>query len=343
MKKNNKLAIAWLLQIFIVVAFLITTKWYDHFRREHSSNYQYRISISKDFISAPSQTTGKNEKIEAEVLENPAEQSASKSNESKKLSTNSDDEFYEQTKFGFLPKITQDGRKVLDAYAGYVQNPLPNNIKKIYLAVWMDDLTKLKPENFQILINKLGDNKVTFVIPNYTENLNEISKIITENKHEFFIQLPTQSSIPDEKKNDVSPFLANANSEETISKLMYLLASVRHAIGIANTTPTLLTKSSNDMNIILSEINRRGLAFLDLETTNETIRELSQRINFSFVSTRNFIKKLENAIENPEKIYIENNVLAIHAADLDAFLTDLKNHNNFLLAPVSFLIRNRGL
>ena len=342
MKRNNKLAFAWAFLIFCVVTFMITTKWYDHFRREHSSNYQYRISISKDFVSSAPQAAEKNEKIDAEVLENPAEQTANKQIETKPLPADSDDELYEQTKFGFIPKIAQSGRKVLDAYAGYVQDPLPNNVKKIYLAVWMNDLAKLNLENFRALINKLGDNKVTFIIPSYAENINEISKIIIENKHEFFIQLPTQSSIPDEKKNEVSPFLANANPEETIGKLFYLLASVRHAIGIANTTPTLLTKSSNDMNIILSEINQRGLAFLDLESNNETIRELSQRINFSFVSTSDFIKKSENAIENTEKIYVENNVLAIHAADLEAFLADLENHKSFLLAPVSFLIRNRG-
>lgn len=342
MRKNNKLTIAWLLLIVTVVAFMITTKWYDHFRREHSSNYQYRISISKDFVSSAPQSAEKSEKMDAEVLENPAEQPASQSVESKKLPTNLDDELYEQTKFGFLPKIAQDGRKALDTYAGYVQDPLPNDMKKIYLAVWVDDFAKLNTENFHALINKFGDNKVTFIIPSYIESLNEISKIITGNKHEFFLQLPTQSSIPDEKKNDVSPFLANANPEETFSKLMYLLASTRYAIGIANTTPTLLTKSPNDMSIILSEINRRGLAFLDLEPVNDTIRSLSQRINFSFISTSDFIKQTGNAIENPEKIYIENNVLAIHVADLDAFLADLANHKNFLLAPVSFLIRNRG-
>ena len=334
MRKTNKLALAWLILIFVILTFLASTKLYDHFQREHSSNYQYRILISKDFKPTVSVTKEKKE-IPDEVIE----EKESKQSENLKNFENLDAELYEQTKFGLVPKISSNGKKVLDVYSGLSKN-FPAEIQKIHLAVWLDDFSKLNLENFNEQLEKLGENKVTFIVPHYAPDLEKITEQITKNGHEFFLQLPTQSSIPSEKINDVSPFLANANPDETSDKLMYLLASVKHAVGIANTTPTLLTKSKNDMNIILSEINKRGLAFLDLEPSNEVIRELSQQINFSFVSTFDFIKSKNNKIENNEKLYINNNVLAIHWDDLDDFIADLKDHKNFVLSPVSYLLKN---
>ena len=68
MRKTNKLALAWLILIFVILTFLASTKLYDHFQREHSSNYQYRILISKDFKPTVSVTKEKKE-IPDEVIE----------------------------------------------------------------------------------------------------------------------------------------------------------------------------------------------------------------------------------------------------------------------------------
>ena len=331
MRKTNKLALAWLILIFVILTFLASTKLYDHFQREHSSNYQYRILISQDFKPSVSAAKEKKE-IPDELIEK-------KENNPSENLENSDAELYEQTKFGLVPKISSSGKKVLDVYSGLSKN-LPTDIQKIHLAVWLDDFSKINSENFEEQLKKFDENKVTFIVPHYIPDLEKIAEQITKNGHEFFLQLPTQSSIPPEKANDISPLLANASPDETLNKLMYLLASVKHAIGIANTTPTLLTKSKNDMNIILSEINKRGLAFLDLEPSNAIIRELSQQINFSFVSTFDFIKSKNNKIENSEKLYINDNVLAIHWNDLENFMADLKEHKNFILTPISYLLKN---
>ena len=153
------------------------------------------------------------------------------------------------------------------------------------LAVLVQDATE---ESIQNIIARFSDVKVSFIVPHYVVNLGKIAEIIVSSGHEFFIQLPTQSSIPLDKKETVSPFLANASSDEVRDKLYYLMSSTKYAIGIANTCDSLVMKSGKDMEIIAKELSQRGMALLNIEDDSDVINEISERINLKTLRAKVF-------------------------------------------------------
>ncbi|MDR2068140.1 MAG: RNA pyrophosphohydrolase [Holosporaceae bacterium] len=255
MKRNKKLVGAWVIFITTIILFVAGVEFYHYFRMEYVSSYQCRILINEDLANLESKLENPSLFVRLEKEEN----------------TDQDAKFYERTKYGELPRIVGYGRQVFDVYSSRFE--APRSLKKVFVAVPVENT---EPESFASFARALGNVKVTFIFPHYLEKLEEIARIAVQNGHEFFLQIPTQSSIPADKKNVISPFLANANPEDMLEKLRYLMASAKHMIGMANTTPTLLTKSQKDMSIIGNELAARGLALLDLEKSNEMLSRLSR-------------------------------------------------------------------
>ncbi|MDR2766117.1 MAG: RNA pyrophosphohydrolase [Holosporaceae bacterium] len=259
MKRSNKLKCAWWIFAIVAALFVAGVEFFHYFRRECIPNYQCRILINQDLAAPAPEPGGK--KLQVSL--------PTKSAGDESLSL--EHHFYESGKYGALPRVIPYGKQVFDAYS--CRFDVDYSDKRVFVAVIMT--ASIPPEAFRNSIKTLGKSKVTFVLPHYVDALEEIAGIITENGHEFFMQIPTQSSIPADKKNVISPFLANASSEETLEKLRHLMASARRMIGVANATQTLLTKSQKDMALIGQELSSRGLGFLDLEKHGEIMRQLS--------------------------------------------------------------------
>lgn len=165
--------------------------------------------------------------------------------------------------------------------------------QKICLVVLLDAATD--PSYLSNIMHRLkifGNSKVTFIVPHYSNYLLQNVRTIIAGGHEFFLQIPTQTSVPARRQASVAPFLANMNSTELISKLHTLLASTKCAIGVANIAPTLLTKSFGVMSGIVDELVKRGLIFLDLEPSNEVMRKISEtNPDFMYMNTSKKFKK----------------------------------------------------
>ncbi len=153
------------------------------------------------------------------------------------------------------------------------------------------------------------------------------------------MQIPTQTAIPNDKKETVSPFLANTDKENLIDNLLYLLASAKYAIGIANTTSTLLTKSLKDMFVISEELSKRGLAFLDFEKASDMSKKLSE--DSSFVQANVSENFLSTKDINISEIY-DGKVFAIHIERLNDFLNAILKHPEYAVVPVSYLFKNNN-
>ncbi len=207
---------------------------------------------------------------------------------------------YTRTQYGVLPRKQSDPTKIFNAYSADVV------CKRDYvkLAILVKDATE---ENIQNIIAQLQNSKVTFVIPHYVNNLNRIAEIIISSGNEFFIQLPTQSSIPLDKKNRVSPFLANASDDEIREKISYLISSVKYAIGVANTSESLVTKSQKDMEVILQELSQRGMAFLNIKDDSNVEEEISERIKLLALKTKIFEK--EDVLKTKDAVIIASDQL----------------------------------
>lgn len=252
--------------------------WHRHVQ-DRNSVYQCRILIDKDFSVDESNS---DEETRSEPIS-----------------------LYVRTKYGVLPRRQSDSSKIFNAYSAtvdYEEDCLKNGYLK--LAVLVQNATK---ENIQNIIARFPDTKISFIVPHYVANLNRIAEIIISSGHEFFIQLPTQSSIPLDKKETVSPFLANASSNEVRDKLYYLMSSAKYAIGIANTSDSLITKSAKDMEIIAKELSQRGMAFLNIEDDSDVTEEISERIELSSLRAKIFDKsdslnKGDSVIANSEQL-----------------------------------------
>jgi polysaccharide deacetylase 2 family uncharacterized protein YibQ len=305
MENNQRLFFAW--SIFFATAFLfiVSVEMYYSAQKSRVPNFQYRILIDKNSI-----------------IENEERNSEAIQQEENRVDEES--EFYERTKYGYLPKFSKDGVGVFDRYS---TGRKVSSEKELQIAVLIDDVSKIDSAM------KLSNQKITFIVPHYIDDLGNIVKIIRQNGHEFFIQMPTQSSIPVSKKETVSPFFANANIDTTLEKLFCLLASTKYAIGIANVSPTLLTKSKKDMSVIAEALARRGLAFFDFEKSNDLLQGIAQKSNLIYIRATDVLESEKSDIPKSDN----KSVLMIRLTHFENFIKNLPT--DIQLTPVSASVR----
>jgi len=254
MKRNRKLVFAWFIYLTTVLLFVASVEVYHHFQKEHASNYQCRILINRDLIAEPE---GKSRDVVVPKKEVKYD-------------------LYEKTSHGYIPRILTGRDSVFNRYSAVSEK---SSKKKLRVAVLIEK------ENVDLSLN-LNNQKITFIVPYYLNNLKDIVKTIRDNGHEFFLQIPTQLSIPADRQNSVSPFLANAETEETLDKLFYLIGSTKYALGIANTSSTLLTKSPRDIEAISNTLSQRGLAFLNTEASDDLLRTASEKNKMIYINAK---------------------------------------------------------
>ncbi|MDR1235478.1 MAG: divergent polysaccharide deacetylase family protein [Holosporaceae bacterium] len=305
MKNNRKLFFAWSIFFAAMFLFIATVEIYNGSQKSRASNFQYRILIDKNSI-----------------IENEEKNSDAAQQEEKKFDP--ENELYERTKYGYLPKISKDGARVFDQYSAKSEIGAK---KELRIAVLVDDAGKIESAV------KLTDRKVTFIVPHYIDDFEKVIKMIRENGHEFFIQMPTQSSIPSEKRESVSPFLANSDIDTTLDKLFYLLASTKYAVGLANVSPTLITKSKKDITAIASTLAQRGLAFFDLEKSNDLLQNIAQEICLLYMCATN---TFESGGFDVSKLK-DKDILAVRLTHFEDFVKNLPA--DWLLSPISASVR----
>ena len=289
----------WYLFFGGLVAFVGGVELWHRYSRDGDLVYQFRIPIDEDFS------------VE--------EASSDEETKSERIS------LYTRTQYGVLPRKQSDPAKIFKAYSANVEC----SGSHLKLAILVEDATE---EKIQSIIAQFPNTKVSFVIPHYVSNLNRIAEIIVSSGHEFFIQLPTQSSIPADKKNRVSPFLANASAEEAREKLSYLIASVKYAIGVANTSKSLVTKSRKDMEIISQELSQRGMAFLNIKDDSSIEEEISDRMKLLSLRAKVFEKS--EVLNDKDSIIITSDKLNELKENLPKGLT---------VVPISFGVKNASV
>jgi polysaccharide deacetylase 2 family uncharacterized protein YibQ len=317
MKKNRKLIFAWWMFATIIALFLVATKILYERKKQHGATYQCKILIDKDLLSRH---------LNERSLDDSKKPQSKEQNEKKVA----DEDLFEITKYGHIPKITPDGASVFDVYSAKFDG---KDRKKVCLVISIEEIGI---NDFAEAIKALGSSKVSFIVPVYLDNFSDIIDIIIKNGHEFFVQFPTQTSIPEAKKGKVSTFFANADPKELVDKLLYLLASAKYSLGVANGTLTLLTKSVKDMSIISEELSKRGLIFLDLDKSNEVAKELSQNSDFVYIGA-------ETVFPKNSKIVIpfvsDGEIFSIHVGGVPDFMKEISKYNDYSIAPVSSLLK----
>jgi polysaccharide deacetylase 2 family uncharacterized protein YibQ len=203
--------------------------------------------------------------------------------------------------------------------------------KELRIGVLVDEDSGMDIANL-----KLDNQKITFILPHNLNQLENIVKAIKKLGHEFFIQMPTQSSeslVSVYKKGNVSPFLANADVEDTQDNLLFLLGSTKYALGIANISPTLFTKSEKNIIVVANELLKRGLAFLDSDKSNDLLKSIAKKSGLAYI--------------NATTVFDANNFDPSNLEDKAALIVNLKHLNvlrkvlpsDWLLTPISAVVR----
>jgi polysaccharide deacetylase 2 family uncharacterized protein YibQ len=327
MKKNRRLIFAWCGYLFLVLMFLVVTRiYYDIGRSIPQSNYQYRILIDKNIVCSNTVEVGDEKYYDANSQQ-------SSSHELKQLSrNNSEDFFYERTRYGYLPKISSDGDRVFDVYSAKFTD---TDRRKVYTVVYVDDYSI---GFLKHVLRILGDLKVTFVVPHYIDRVAETIKSIFDAGHEVFLQIPTQSSIVGRRRNEMAPFMANTNPADTIDKLQYLLSVSKYVIGIANSSTTLLTKSQKDMSVIVDELSRRGMTFLDLENSANSTESISSDDGIIHASAS---MVLTSALINENSDGFAEKVFLVHLDKIPDFLDAVSKCKDCVAAPISSMVKKK--
>lgn len=294
---NSSLIKAWSVFLVIVVLFVTSVEIYHKQHRDANTAFRCRILVNKDLIIDESENKNKvEEKSKHDGIEDP---------------------LYEKTKYGLLPRVPMSGEKVFDKFSA---KTVATKIVKVAVAI-----NKEKIEDIVKLISRLGESKVTFIVPNYIEDFSNIVSLILEHGHEIFLLIPTQQLVDDTQK--VSPFLANSKPEETLDKLLKLIASTTKIIGVANISSTLLTKSVPDMNVVTLELAKRGLAFFDINVKNDVLKDLAKKTGLIYLhSTEMYIANKTNTLKEDATYFVE-------FSDVDGFLKILPD--NMSVAPIS--------
>ena len=335
-QNNNRLTLAWIIFTVALATFAAVTKWHHSLCKDKGIRYQCRILIDETQFEKHEK---KKPKSLLSLVSNPsvshdipkAEASGRAADDPFNI-----EKFYESSKYGSIPKLSPDGLRVLDVCS--VKKEFPAGQKIVHLVVRVNNAPL---DSLFKILEILKDLKITFVIPHYHDNLHDVINIIRKKGHEFLLQIPTQSSIPDNKKSTVSPFLANSEKDELLAKLLCLLASTKYAIGIANTSSTLLTKSTKDMSIICEEISRRGLVFLDLANSGEVVEKMCE--NSEVISTNTdtvFSGDVSSVPLNAAALNLkEGKIFFVHIDALKGFLAEFLKQNEYVVAPVSRILK----
>lgn len=294
---NGKLVKSWCVYVVFVATFVFIVEFYHRRHKDASTAFKCRILVSKDLIVDES---------EKKAVEPP-----------QKTAPTDSDSLYEKTKYGLLPKISVNGETVFDRYSTKT-----DAARIVKLAVALD---KENIDDVIKLLSKLGSNKISFIVPTYMENFKSIVSVILEHGHEIFLLLPTQGSVSDTQ--NVAPFLANSNPEETTDKLLRLIASSTKVIGIANISSTLLMQSTQDMEIIALELAKRGLAFFDVSPQNDVLNALAQKTGL--------IYRHVTELYSPDKQQVpkENGTYFVRFSDVNTFMQAVPKGGAF--APIS--------
>ncbi|MHA1539667.1 MAG: divergent polysaccharide deacetylase family protein [Alphaproteobacteria bacterium] len=227
--------------------------------------------------------------------------------------------------------------------------PLPRG-EKYKIAIVIDDvgLSRKRTEEAIALPNEIN---LSF-LP-YGSNVEELVNQAFEEGHEIWVHIPMESRL-DTVDSGRGTLAVNLPPYEIHHRLDWNLSQFGHYVGINNHMGSLFTTHTDGMRLVMGELKKRHLLFLDSRTTTETVgaREALRAgvphtsrnifldnlddlaaIQEQLIKTENYAIKhgVAIAIGHPRKNTLE--ALALWAKDL--------NKSHFKLMRLSALIRAR--
>jgi len=259
----------------------------------------------------------------------------------------------EQSRYGPLPKIADDGRRPSDIYARATQHTaLPQAGEPARIAILMNGLGLSELATNQA-INMLPGN-VSLAFSPYGRNLQSWIRLSREAGHEVMLQIPLEPfDYPD---NDPGPhtLLTNLPPDENLKRLQWLMARFTGYVGVTNHMGAKFVSAQSAFLPVLEEIKSRGLIFLDDGTAaRSTAGEIAKDLGLGFSAAQIVIdaaqtpESIDEALKNLETTARENGLAIGVASSYPITIQRISewsrslSQKGMVLVPVSAAIRAR--
>ena len=182
------------------------------------------------------------------------------------------------------------------------------------------------------------------VIPNLKFSKN-IAHIASRCGFSVLIHLPLEPASSQRYQTDKYRFItSDLSKREVISLLRQYLNSIRIAIGVNNHMGSLATENQQLMRIVLKELKKRGLAFIDSRTSLKSIAyeqarkmELISGYNQGFLDAVDDIKAIEKRMEELKALAQEKGKIIVIAHPRKNTLKFLKDQLPRLREKIEFI------
>lgn len=182
------------------------------------------------------------------------------------------------------------------------------------------------------------------VIPNLKFSKN-IAHIASRCGFSVLIHLPLEPESSQQYQTDKYRFItSDLSKREVVSLLRQYLNSIRIAIGVNNHMGSLATENRQLMNIVLSELKRKGLIFVDSRTSLKSIAyeqahkmELISGYNQGFLDAVDSIEVIEERMEELKDLAREKGKIIVIAHPRQNTLRFLKAQLPLLRKKIEFI------
>ena len=154
--------------------------------------------------------------------------------------------------------------------------------------------------NQRTTVNAIGSlpSAVTLAFSPYGQNLEGWADEAREAGHELLVMVPMEPL--DYPVNDPGPhsLLTSLSPADNIDKLHYVMSRFQGYVGLINDMGSRFTASEDSLRPIMSDLQRRGVIFVDSRTTSATILPaVAQSYGVPTVSNSRYIDNVASASE----------------------------------------------
>jgi polysaccharide deacetylase 2 family uncharacterized protein YibQ len=250
----------------------------------------------------------------------------------------------ENSKYGPLPKIADDGRKPMTVYAA----PAPASAK-FKIAVVVNGLGR-SPSATKVALDSLPAG-VTLGFTPYAGDVGEWAAQAREHGHEVLLQVPMEpSDFPD---SDPGPNTLRSGQEEeaNIQRLSWAMGRFTGYAGVSNLLGQRFLTDSEALSPVLTYLKRRGLYFFDNGAASQSVVPMvASQVGIPAAQAGNALDSVQNPAEIDRRLSeLETQARANGSAVGSAFLTPVSvariaawakglQARGFALVPVSAIV-----
>jgi len=181
------------------------------------------------------------------------------------LSIAPDPRVSERSEYGFLPKVSSEGVRPLDAYARPFDNSF-TSIPKIAVVVTGLGLSEVGTQN---ALDRLPVD-ITLAFGPYGSDLDQWMQDARAKGHELLLQLPLEPyDFPD---NDPGPhtLLVSLQPNEMLDRLAWILTRTTNYVGLINDMGARFTATPPSVAFLFEKLRERGLMFVDNDESSRS-------------------------------------------------------------------------